>query len=539
MIKESALYDKKALTLKIIKSKLMEKLLTTSVSTFKDIIEYNYLYVDKTEYIYNLVSNPKGIYFLSRPRRFGKSLTLSTFRSIFSGEKELFKGLYIYDKPFDWKKYPIIHLSLNKIRVSTEKELEKKLCYLIEDAAELYDINLKRDDSSSLFDELIIKLSKKSKIVILIDEYDKPLLDNVNNNTERKAIKETLKGLYSVIKANEEFLRFVFLTGVSKFSKVSVFSELNNLDDLSMNNKFGTALGFTQDEVDKYFGESIKEIALKQGKNHENLRQTLKELYNGYRFSKKSETVYNPVSITKFVQNEELEHYWFETGTPSFLLELMKENKYNLMNLEGLKLNSAAFSTYEVENLRVEPLLFQTGYLTIKGYSEKYDEYLLSYPNMEVKSAFLNYLSDYYTPLRKEETPQYNNELIRAILKNDTAKFIEILKIFFANIEYDLHIDNEKYYQTIFYLVFTLLGVKIQAEVKTNTDRIDAVIETDTHTYIFEFKLFDTSQNALKQIKDKKYFEKYLLNKKQIVLIGVGFDKETRNIKDDYIVEKT
>jgi len=517
----------------------MEKLLTTSVSTFKDIIEYNYLYVDKTEYIYNLVSNPKGIYFLSRPRRFGKSLTLSTFRSIFSGEKELFKGLYIYDKPFDWKKYPIIHLSLNKIRVSTEKELEKKLCYLIEDAAELYDINLKRDDSSSLFDELIIKLSKKSKIVILIDEYDKPLLDNVNNNTERKAIKETLKGLYSVIKANEEFLRFVFLTGVSKFSKVSVFSELNNLDDLSMNNKFGTALGFTQDEVDKYFGESIKEIALKQGKNHENLRQTLKELYNGYRFSKKSETVYNPVSITKFVQNEELEHYWFETGTPSFLLELMKENKYNLMNLEGLKLNSAAFSTYEVENLRVEPLLFQTGYLTIKGYSEKYDEYLLSYPNMEVKSAFLNYLSDYYTPLRKEETPQYNNELIRAILKNDTAKFIEILKIFFANIEYDLHIDNEKYYQTIFYLVFTLLGVKIQAEVKTNTDRIDAVIETDTHTYIFEFKLFDTSQNALKQIKDKKYFEKYLLNKKQIVLIGVGFDKETRNIKDDYIVEKT
>jgi len=242
----------------------MEKNLTTSVSTFKDIIELNYLYVDKTEYVYNLVSNPKGIYFLSRPRRFGKSLTLSTFKSIFLGQKELFKGLYIYDKNFEWKKYPIIHLSLNRMRAKTADELEENLAFAIDDIAEEFDIKIDRKRSYQKFSKLITELSKIDRVVILIDEYDKPLLDNVNNKQERGEIKETLKSFYSIIKAYEEHLRFVFITGVSKFSRVSIFSDLNNLDDLTMNNKFSTALGFTQQEVDKYFGERIKKIAKKQ-----------------------------------------------------------------------------------------------------------------------------------------------------------------------------------------------------------------------------------------------------------------------------------
>ncbi|OQY04987.1 MAG: hypothetical protein B6I20_01995 [Bacteroidetes bacterium 4572_117] len=516
----------------------MNKNLTTSVYTFSKIIKNNYLYIDKTKYIYDIVKNPVGIYFLSRPRRFGKSLTLSTFESIFLGEKELFKGLYIYDKDFDWKKHPIINLSLNRLRAKTADELEENLAIMVDDIAEEFDIKIERKRSYQKFSKLIIELSKIDEVVVLIDEYDKPLLDNINNKAEREGIKETLKGFYSVIKANEKYLRFVFITGVSKFSRVSVFSDLNNLDDITMNSKYGTALGFTQNEVDEYLGGSIKKIAEKQGKTYENLRKTLKDTYNGYRFCDEDSTVYNPVSLTKFVMEGKIKHYWFETGTPSFLLELMKENSYNLMKLESLKLNAAAFSTYELENLRVEPLLFQTGYLTIKDYNEKYDEYTLSYPNLEVKSAFLNYLTDYYTPLRKEDLPQYHNELIRAVLINDISGFMKILKVFFANIEYDLHIDNEKYYQTIFYIVFTLLGIKINTEVKTNKGRIDAVIETDTHVYIFEFKLFDTAKNAIVQINNRQYFEKYLLYKKQIVLIGVGFDKNTRNIKDDYLVEK-
>jgi len=511
--------------------------LTTSVYTFSKIIEQNFLYVDKTKYIFDLIEPKTGQYFLARPRRFGKSLTLSTLKSFFLGNKELFKGLYIYDKPIEWNKFPIIHLSLNKMRAKTADELEENLCLTVDKIAKSYDLVIETKRSYQKFEELIEKLSKIDKVVILIDEYDKPLLDNVNNKLERVKIKNTLKDFYSIIKGNEPLLRFVFITGVSKFSKVSIFSELNNLDDLTMKTSFGIALGFTQKEVENNYGYLIKKIAEKQKITYKDLLEKLRKNYNGYKFCEDCTPVYNPVSLTKYCMEEKIKHYWFETGTPTFLLELMKEKNYDIRNLEKLKLHSAAFSTYEVENLRVEPLLFQTGYLTIKDYNEKYEEYTLSYPNHEVKSAFLNYIVDYFTPLSKEEAPQYLNELQRAVEKNDIKLFMKILKIFFANIEYDLHIKNEKYYQTIFYVIFTMIGLRIKTEVKTNQGRADAVIQTDTKVYIFEFKLFDTAKNALKQIEDKKYYEKFLLDKKDIVFIGVGFDKETRNIKDDYEVK--
>ncbi len=512
--------------------------LTTSVYTFSKIIEQDFLYVDKTKYIFDLIEPQTGQYFLARPRRFGKSLTLSTLKSFFLGEKELFKGLYIYNKQIEWKKYPIIHLSLNKMRAKTADELEENLCLAIDDIAEDNGIIINRKRSYQKFEKLIKEYHKIDKVVILIDEYDKPLLDNVNNISERVKIKNTLKDFYSTIKGNEDLLRFVFITGVSKFSKVSIFSELNNLDDLTMKTSFGTALGFTQEEVNNKYGYLIKKIAEKQNIDYRNLLEKLRINYNGYRFSKKSEKVYNPVSLTKFVQNGEIEHYWFETGTPTFLLELMKENNYDVRKLEELKLHSAAFSTYEIENLRVEPLLFQTGYLTIKDYNEKGGIYTLSYPNQEVKSAFLAYISDYYTPVAKEYTPNYIFELQEAVEKNDIDEFMKLLNVFYANIEYDLHIKHEKYYQTIFYVVFALIGLRINTEVKTNQGRADVVIQTDTHIYIFEFKLFDTAKNAMKQIDSKKYYEKYLLEKKEIVLIGVGFDIENRNIKNDYEVKK-
>ncbi len=515
-----------------------EKDLTASVYTFRDIINGNYLYVDKTNYIYDLVKTFKGQYFLARPRRFGKSLTLSTLKSFFLGEKTLFKGLYINSKSIEWKEHPIIHLSLNRMRAKTVDELEENLCLTVDKIAKSYDKILETKRSYQKFEELIEQLSETDKVVILIDEYDKPLLDNVNNKKERVKIKDTLKDFYSIIKGNESLLRFVFITGVSKFSKVSIFSELNNLDDLTMKTSFGTALGFTQKEVENNYGYLIKKIAEKQNINYKKLLEKLRKNYNGYKFCEDCTPVYNPVSLTKFCMEEKIKHYWFETGTPTFLLELMKENNYDIRNLEELKLNAAAFSTYEIERLRVEPLLFQTGYLTIKDYNKEDDQYILSYPNLEVKSAFLNSLTDYYTPVRKELAPNYIIELKNAIRDNKIDMFIKSLNVFFANIEYDLHIKNERYYQTIFYVVFKLIGLRISAEVKTNQGRADAVIQTDTHIYIFEFKLFDTAKNALKQIEDKKYYEKYLLDKKEIVLIGVGFDKEARNIKDDYEVKR-
>jgi hypothetical protein len=384
---------------------------------------------------------------------------------------------------------------------------------------------------------LIENLYEKDKVVLLIDEYDKPLLDNVNNKAERTKIKDKLKRFYSIIKGNEELLRFVFITGVSKFSKVSIFSDLNNLDDLTMNTRFGTALGFTQREVEDNYGYLIEDIAKRQGKDYKELLEVLRDNYNGYRFCEDSQSVYNPVSLTKFCMEGKIKHYWFETGTLTFLLELMNEKDYDVRNLEALKLNSAAFSTYEVEDLRIEPLLYQTGYLTIKEYNEKGDIYTLSYPNREVKTAFITYLSEYFTPVAKEYAPNYIFELQETVERKDIDGFMKILKVFFKNIDYDLHIDNERYYQTIFYIVFTLIGLRISAEIKTADGRIDAVIETDSHIYIFEFKLFDTAETALKQIEDKRYYEKYELNKKEIVLIGVGFDKDTRNIKEDYKVK--
>ena len=312
----------------------MKKDLTTSVYTFEKLINGNFLYIDKTKYIYDIVRPDTGIYFLSRPRRFGKSLTLSTFKAIFQGKKKLFKGLYIHNKPFEWKEYPVIHLSLNKISSQNPAEIEKKLCYMIDDQGDIYGIKTVRTDAASKFDELITKLSKIDKVVILIDEYDKPLLDNINNIQERENIKNTLKSFYSIIKAAEENIRFVFMTGVSKFSKVSVFSELNNLDDLTMNSKYCTALGFTEEEVEKYFEERIAEIADERGKTKEKITERMKELYNGYRFSENKTTVYNPVSLTKFIIDGKFKQYWFETGTPSFLLKLLKEKNY--FNRRGL-----------------------------------------------------------------------------------------------------------------------------------------------------------------------------------------------------------
>ncbi|MEA2013437.1 MAG: AAA family ATPase [Verrucomicrobiota bacterium] len=514
----------------------MNKRLTTSVYTFKDILDGNFLYIDKTKEIYDLIQNPKGMYFLSRPRRFGKSLMLSTFKSIFSGDKELFKGLYIYEQDYDWKKYPIINLNLGNISAHTAPDLERHLNYKIDDIATLHKVELKRDGAAEKFEELINILSETDKVVILIDEYDKPILSNVLNDNIHK-IKETLKGFYSVIKTAEPHLRFSMMTGVSKFSKVSIFSELNNLDDLTMNTKYSTMLGFTQNEVESYFKERIAEIAEERNKDQKELIAEIKEWYNGYRLSKKAITVYNPVSLTKFMMTGEFDNYWFETGTPTFLLELMRDKNYDIKSLEGLKLDAMAFSAYEVERLRVEPLLFQTGYATIVDYNEEYDEYTLSYPNREVKNAFLRYLVDYYTPMTKELAPQYLNELQRAILANDIDKFMKNLNVFFANIDYDLHIANEKYYQTIFYLVFALLGVRIKTEIKTNKGRIDAVIETDSHIYIFEFKLFDSADSAIKQIKEKQYYRKYELSKKKIILVGVAFDKEMREMNDWKIIK--
>ena len=516
----------------------MRKKLSTSVYTFRTIIQENGMYVDKTKDLYKLVSKLNGQYFFSRPRRFGKSLTISTLESIFLGEKELFKGLYIYEQDYDWKKYPIIRLSLNGLSSETAEELERKIKFELDDIGEDFNIVLKRDGSSEQFKELIRKLYRKlGKVVILIDEYDKPILDNILNLEEVEKIRQVLKKFYGQIKACEEFIRFSFITGVSKFTQVSVFSDLNNLDDISMDVNFSTMCGFTQEECEEYFAEWIDENAVKNKMSKKDYLEKLRVVYNGSRFSEKNVTIYNPVSFTKAMEHGKFKHYWFETGTPTFLLKLLKKYDYFIPDFENIQLRSSSFSSYEIDRLRVEPLLYQTGYLTIKDYQIDGDLYTLSYPNREVKEAFIEYLSDYFTPVEREKTPVLVEHLRSAFLSNNLEEVFEILQTFYAKIDYDIKLKHEKYYQTIFYILFTLLGFRIKVEVSTNKGRMDAVVKTDAYIYILEFKLDKSSEEAIAQIKEKEYYQKYLLDKRDLILIGVNFTSKTGEI-ENWKVEK-
>ncbi len=510
---------------------MKRKELNTSKYNFKSIITENCMYVDKTEETYKLVSKTDGQYFLSRPRRFGKSLTLSTLESFFKGEKEFFKGLYIYNKKnIEWKSYPIIKLSMNLVSSKRAEDFDRKLCEELSYMAEDNEIELKTIGASSQFKELIRRLYRKydSKVVILIDEYDKPILDNIDDKEEVLNIRTFLKEFYGMVKAMEEYLRFTLITGVSKFTQVSVFSDLNNLTDITMIEDFASICGFTQEECEKYFDEWIVENAIKNDMTKKDYIEKLRVLYNGIRFSKKEVKVYNPVSFTKAMDYGDFAHYWFETGTPSMLLKLLKQNNYDIVNFEGLELDSSTFSSYEVDRVKIEALLFQTGYLTITGYNERTDLYTLSYPNMEVKTAFIKHLAEYFTAVSVADYPRLLNHLEKGLRNNDLETvFDKVLKVFYAKIEYDIKLKYEKYYQTIFYILFMMLGVRIETEVKTSDGRMDCVIKTDTHIYIFEFKLDKTTKEAIKQIKEKEYYNKYLLDKRELVLVGVSFDSSS------------
>ncbi len=510
------------------------KTLPLGISTFEKFVLGDYLYVDKTEILYQLVKPNDGMYFLSRPRRFGKSLTISTLKAIFQGKRELFKGLAIDEKPYDWEPHPVIHLDLGDKQSNSPKQLEKYLCYAVEQSARANGVELVSDEASLKLQELIEKLSAKNKVVVLIDEYDKPILGNIKNPVECEKIRDVLKAFYSVIKTSDPYLRFVLLTGVSKFSKVSIFSDLNNLKDLTMDASCATLCGYTQEELEFYFSESIDAIAEIEATSRSETLAKIKYWYNGYRFSDEEITVYNPVSTTNLCDLKKFQNHWFETGTPTFLIDLIKKEQFDLEKMEFNYEDEISFSSYEINNLQVLPLMFQTGYLTIKDFrvQDQFREFKLGFPNFEVEEAFGKWVLQSYTTLGAGQVSWPLRKLITALRENNLDEFFENLRVFFAGIDYDLHLKNEKYYQTIFYVIFKILGLRIDAEVKTNAGRIDTVIQLNGRVFIFEFKLFDTAVSALEQIKEKKYAEKYADSGHEIVLIGAAFDPETKNIED-------
>jgi len=505
------------------------KKLPIGIQTFSHIRDpkENYLYIDKTNMALELINGVK-YYFLSRPRRFGKSLFLDTLHNIFEAKQELFEGLYIEDR-YDWtQNYPVIKISFSG-GISNAEELSKDILHRLEYNQERLGIECKRiEDINYCFGDLIMKAYEKyhQKVVILIDEYDKPILDNLKNMEQAKIIRDGLRNFYTQIKDNDRYIRFAFLTGVSKFSKASIFSGLNNLEDISLDPKYGNICGYTQNDIESSFIPYLDGVDLKK----------LKRWYNGYNFL--GDKVYNPFDILLFIQKDKFyRNYWFETGTPRFLIDLIQEKNYFIPNFENLEIEEALGNSFDIERLSIETIMFQAGYLTIKEMKQMRNriKYVLTFPNLEVQMSFFDYLLD--VMVDRVEKNRVADELWDIFEDAQLEMLEENIKKLFASIAYNNftnnYIDNyEGFYASVLYSYFMCLGIPIQAEDVTNKGRIDLTIKFDDKTYIFEFKV--TNEEPLAQIKAKKYYEKY---SGEVYIIGVVFDKKERNVCE-FIWEK-
>ena len=511
------------------------KPIATDTSTLSTLIECGYAYVDKTAYLHRLISGVDGRhFFLSRPRRFGKSLTISTLQAIFERRRELFKGLAIDESDYDWPKLPVIRLDMSTAQAETLENFHIQVFTTMRLEAERLGLTLEASSSlPAALQTLIANVAQTSpsgKAVLLIDEYDKPLLGHLCRPTV-EAFRAELKAFYSVIKASESLLRFSFITGVSKFSKVSIFSDLNNLVDLTMNAEYATLLGYTHDEVRTNFSEHIAALGEANGMSAEEAFQKIVQMYDGYRFHPSAARVVNPVSLGRCLSTREFDFYWYETGTPTFLVNMLKEQP---MDLTRLEVADSELGTYEPSNPSLVPLLFQTGYLTIKG-CEVMDDvrtYTLGFPNTEVERAFSDSLLTVYSPMENYEYVAIRKDCWCALRAHDVGGFFEAMQPIFANIPYDLtNRQNEQTWQAIIVVIMRFIGLKVIPEERTNRGRIDFTIDVGSEFYVVEMKLDKTAAEALAQIKAKGYAEKFAAGKR-VTLVGLNFDSKTRTINE-------
>ena len=489
--------------------------------------------------IYQIVNVGKP-YFLSRPRRFGKSLLLSTFEAYFQGRKDLFQGLAIEKLETKWEEYPVFHLDLNARKYETVADLTAMLNQYLERWESKYGTEKKDRSPEERFAYMIeqVYMQTGKQAVVLIDEYDKPLLQALLDESLLAEYRRTLKAFYGVLKSSDRYLRFVFLTGVTKFAQVSVFSDLNQLNDISMKPAYATLCGITKDELVNTFAPEIEALGVKYEQTFDEIITRLTFMYDGYHFEETAPGVFNPFSLLNVFDSCKFGNYWFQTGTPTYLVDLLKQSDYDLRLLvDGMEVDASAFSEYRAEVRNPLPMIYQSGYLTIKGYDKEVFLYPLGFPNDEVRYGFLNFLLPYYTEVSSDETGFHIAKFMRELRKGEVDAFMERLKIFFAGIPYELSDNTERHYQAIFYVVFALLGQFVKTEVRSARGRADAVVKTQDAVYVFEFKLNGSAEEALKQIDEKGYLIPYTLDGKRLVKVGVNFSKETRNI-DRYIVEE-
>lgn len=509
------------------------------IQNFEDLRNNKNVYVDKTELIYRL-ANTNKVYFLSRPRRFGKSLLVSTLDAYFRGKKDLFQGLAMERLEKEWNVYPVLRIDFSMTKYTTMADLEERLNLQLREWERIYGDDPEEEGYAARFSGIIKRayLQTGLQVVVLIDEYDAPLLDSNHLPELHDRLREELRKFFSPLKAQGEYIRFLFLTGISKFSQMSIFSELNNLQNISMRDDYSAICGITERELRTQLKVDIEMMAEANNETYEEACIHLKEQYDGYHFSKNSEDVYNPFSLFNAFAQKSYANFWFSTGTPTFLINILQQTDFDIRELDDITATAEQFDAPTNTITDPLPVLYQSGYLTIKGYDPEFQLYTLSYPNKEVRKGFIESLMPAYVHLPARENTFYVVSFIKDLRAGRLTECLERIRSFFASIPHDLENKQEKHYQTIFYLLFRLMGQYVDTEVKSAVGRADVVVKLQEAIYVFEFKVDGTPEEALEQINSKGYAIPYQPDHRKVIKIGVNFDSATRTIGDWIIAEE-
>ena len=508
------------------------------IQNFEKLRRGGYYYVDKTQLVYKLISEG-CYYFLSRPRRFGKSLLISTIQAFFEGKRDLFEGLAIDRLADDWTPHPILHIDLNTQKYDRPESLENLLNGQLAEWEKLYGSNPAEIGLAMRFDGIIKRAHEKTgqRVVILVDEYDKPMLQAIGNEELQHAYHETLKPFYGALKSRDGDIRFAMLTGVTKFGKVSVFSDLNNLNDISMWDKYYDVCGISEVELERDFKEDIEALAKAQGMAYGDCMARLKHMYDGYHFDAGTPGVYNPFSLLNTFAKKKFDYYWFETGTPTYLVKLLQLHNYDLNEMANEQTSEDVLNSIDAASTNPIPVIYQSGYLTIKDYDPEFELYTLGFPNEEVEKGFVRYLMPFYTTVNQSKTAFEISRFVKDVERGDYDSFLTRLRSFYADIPYEMQRDLEVHYQNVLFIVFRLTGFHVNVEYHTSNGRVDLVLKARQYIYVMEFKFDGTAEEAIRQINEKGYAAPFKADGRRIIKLGINFSRETKTI-DKWIVEE-
>lgn len=501
------------------------------IQNFEGLRKDGYLYIDKTALLYQITHTGK-YYFFSRPRRFGKSLLISTLEAYFQGKRELFDELAIAALEEEWNQYPVLHIDLNAEKYTTSEALDNILNRHLVVWEKKYGASENERTAADRFSGVIRRAFEHTgqRVVILVDEYDKPLLQSMNNPSLMDDYRATLKAFYGVEKSMDGYIQFAFFTGVTKFSKVSVFSDLNNLTDISMDKRYVELCGITQEEIRQRLDSEVGLMGTENGMTKEQCYEKLKRLYDGYHFCENTVGIYNPYSLLNALSSRQFRDYWFETGTPTILVEALKRTNYELQQLTQEEVTADLLGSMDSIDTNPLPLIFQSGYLTITDYNREFESYQLGFPNLEVEKGFTRFLLPYYTPLKNQKSSSFVSGFVKDVRTGHPDQFMQRLEALFASGDYQISGDAELYFQNAVWIIFKMIGFYTEVERHTTDGRMDMLIQTQDYIYILEFKLDESAEAALQQIEDKQYAKPFETDVRHIYKIGINFSSKTRRI---------